>query len=541
MKKALLLLALAATFSAFAAQRTIRIKSRYLNFPISHSVERQRLTFSAKGADELTVVARLTAGTPEYWTFKDMSAYRGKTLTLTWDGAPEALDAIQEADTIVGAHSMYKEENRPQFHFTTRRGWINDPNGLLYHNGTYHLYYQHNPMEREWENMTWGHATSTDLLHWTEQPTALHPDQLGTMFSGSAIFDAQNTSGFGTKRNPPIVYAYTAEGKHQTQCIAYSLDGGMTLQKYDANPVIDSNERWHSHDTRDPRLLWYAPGNHWSMVLNERDGHSIYTSPDLRQWTFQSHTRGFWECPDLFELPVDGRPDDTRWVMLGASNTYMLGRFDGKKFTPEGTKHRFTTGTIYAAQTVTGMTDGRRVQIGWGRVDHAGMPFNGMMLLPTELQLVTTVDGIRLRSFPIREVETLLTPLLQRPDTLSAQQANDLLAPLALQDAFHLHFTLHQTYSTSAGIALNGQNLLDSDMNSNLVNGQFYSQQDPTQMALEVDIYVDRTSVEVFIDHGLYSYSLQRSHPSNAEGLRFWGTDVEVADLRADRVKSVWE
>jgi levanase/fructan beta-fructosidase len=249
---------------------------------------------------------------------------------------------------------MYKEKNRPQFHFTTRRGWINDPNGLVFHNGLYHLYYQHNPYEREWENMTWGHATSPDLVHWTEHDDVLFPDRLGTMYSGSAVFDEQNTSSFGTRESPPLVYAYTADrSDREVQCIAYSLDGGMTLKKYKGNPVIDSCDKWETHDTRDPRLFWYEPGKHWVMVLNERDGHSIYNSDNLRDWTYESHVTGFWECPDLFELPVDGNPGNTRWVMCGASNTYMIGTFDGKTFVPQGGKYRFCTGTIYAAQTIS--------------------------------------------------------------------------------------------------------------------------------------------------------------------------------------------
>lgn len=168
------------------------------------------MTFRAKGVDELSVVVRLSAS-PEYWVFKDLSAYRGKTLTISYDGPEEVLSKIYQADSIQDADMLYRERNRPQFHFSTRRGWINDPNGLIWHNGLYHLYYQHNPFEREWENMTWGHASSPDLLHWTEHDPVLHPDSLGTMFSGSAVLDKANTSGFGSKKNPPIVYAYTVD------------------------------------------------------------------------------------------------------------------------------------------------------------------------------------------------------------------------------------------------------------------------------------------------------------------------------------------
>jgi levanase/fructan beta-fructosidase len=222
-----------ATFIALcfaqAAELSLKVRCRYLNLPVSHEVERSRLTFRAKGVDDLNVVARLSAN-PEYWVFKDISAYRGKTLTITFDGPEDALMQVYQSDSIRDAASIYRERNRPQFHFTTRRGWINDPNGCIWHDGQYHLYYQHNPFEREWENMTWGHATSPDLLHWTEQPPVLFPDTLGTMFSGSAVFDKDNTSGFGTKKNPPLVYAYTAvRSEKEVQCIAYSLDGGMTL------------------------------------------------------------------------------------------------------------------------------------------------------------------------------------------------------------------------------------------------------------------------------------------------------------------------
>ena len=528
------------TFLVWGESLSIKINSRYLNIPISHRMERKRLMFTAKGEDTLSVVVRIAEVSPDYWIFKDVSRYRGKILELNFEGSKKALENIVQADSFFGASAMYKEENRPQFHFTARRGWINDPNGLVYHNGLYHLYYQHNPFEREWENMTWGHATSPDLLHWTECDDVLFPDRLGTMYSGSAVFDAQNTSGFGTKKCPPLVYAYTADRiDREVQCIAYSLDEGMTLKKYEGNPVIDSHDKWQTHDTRDPRLFWYEPGKHWVMVLNERDGHSIYSSDNLRDWTYESHITGFWECPDLFELPVDGNPDNTRWVMCGASNTYMIGTFDGKTFVPQGGKYRFCTGSIYAAQTINHTPDGRRIQIGWGRVSHPNMPFNGMMLLPTELKLVTTSEGVRMRSRPIDEIHSLLQNVLSCEGALNADAANRLLKTLEYRDGIHLVFTLHLNHRTSAGISLSGRNILDYDSNFNTINGQYYSPQDPTSMDLTADIYIDRTSVEVFIDGGLYNYSMEW-HERKPEGLRFWGTNLTVSGLKVDHVKSIW-
>ena len=547
-----------ATFIALcfaqAAELSLKVRCRYLNLPVSHEVERSRLTFRAKGVDDLNVVARLSAN-PEYWVFKDISAYKGKTLTITFDGPENALMQVYQSDSIRDAASIYRERNRPQFHFTTKRGWINDPNGCIWHDGQYHLYYQHNPFEREWENMTWGHATSPDLLHWTEQPAVLFPDTLGTMFSGSAVFDKDNTSGFGTKKNPPLVYAYTADrSEKEVQCIAYSLDGGMTLHKYKGNPVIDSHDKWQTRDTRDPRVFWYEPGGHWVLVLNERNGHSIYTSANLKEWTYQSHVNGFWECPDLFPLPVDGNADDVRWVMYGASNTYMIGRFDGKVFTPESGKHRFSTGAIYAAQTFNDVPDGRRIQIGWANIDHRGMPFRGQMLLPTELTLRSTKDGVRLVSKPIKEVETLLSPLYNSESGLKKQEANVALNKALPQrgsgegaNCLHLRATLNLTYATSAGLKFDGQTLVDYDLNRNTLNGQFYSPQDPTSLSLTMDIYIDRTSIEVFIDDGLYSYSMERRRAIGAaqktipKGFEFWGSDISVSDIRLDAVESCWE
>ena len=569
MKRSLFVLLAVFALSVQGAERTFKVKCKYLNLPISQGEERRRLTFRAKGVDDLNVVARLSER-PDYWVFKDLTAYKDKTLTIAFDGPEEALSLVYQADTIRDASTFYKETYRPQFHFTSRRGWLNDPNGCIWHDGLYHLYYQHNPFEREWENMTWGHATSPDLLHWTEHAPVLHPDSLGTMFSGSAVFDADNTSGFGTKKNPPLVFAYTADrSDKEVQCIAYSLDGGMTLHKYEGNPVIDSHDKWQSHDTRDPRLFkWTASpksspkgkdlesplpfrggegGEAWVLVLNERNGHSIYTSDNLRNWTYQSHVNGFWECPDLFPLAVDGNPNDVRWVMLGASNTYMIGRFDGKVFTPESGKHRFSTGAIYAAQTFNNVPDGRSIQIGWANIDHPGMPFRGQMLLPTELTLRTTKDGIRLVSMPISEVASLLKPLYASDKTLSAQEANAALQRVNSSLAVHLRATLNLTYATSAGLKLDGQTVVDYDLNRNTLNGQFYSPQDPTSLALTMDVYIDRTSVEVFIDEGLYSYSLPREvkredrrlHAS-LPFLEFWGNAISVTGLRLDAVESCW-
>ncbi|WP_420153397.1 DUF4980 domain-containing protein [Siphonobacter sp.] len=527
-----------------AQTRSLKITKRYLNLPVAQSQHRGTMALVTPDHTEQSFKIRLASGKPDYWVFYDVSAWQGKILTLRYDGSPEGLNQIYQDDRLAGQDSLYHEKHRPQYHFTSRRGWINDPNGMIFYEGEYHLFYQHNPFEREWENMSWGHAVSKDMVHWEELPTALSPDRMGTMFSGSTVIDYENTAGFNRGNVPAMVAFFTVDSpEKQVQCMAYSLDKGRTWTKYDQNPLIDSKAKWESKDTRDPRVFWYQPGRHWVMVLNERDGHSIYTSKNMKQWTYESHITGFWECPDLFELPIDGDPNKTKWVMYGASTTYMIGDFDGKKFTPESGKHSYTHGTIYAAQTFTNMPekDPRRIQIGWGRVQQPGMPFNGMMLLPTELRLRTTKNGPRLFSLPVKETEQLFTPAGQWT-SLRAEEAQEKLKSVDVQDAFRLKTTLKLSHATDAGISLFGQRILNYDLNFNQLNGAFYSPEDMTSMEITAEIFVDRTSIEVFVDGGRYSYSLERKPvPGNQEGLQFWGNRIEVKDLQVYKVKSIWK
>ncbi|GAB3925759.1 2,6-beta-D-fructofuranosidase [Larkinella terrae] len=527
-----------------AQNLSLTITKRYLNLPVSQTQNRGIMQFRVQGKPERSFKIRLATDKPDYWVFCDVAALKGKTISISYDGKPEGLSKIYQDDAIAGQDSLYKEKNRPQYHFSTRRGWINDPNGMIFYEGEYHLFYQHNPYEREWENMSWGHAVSKDMIHWEELPTALSPDSMGTMFSGSTVIDYTNSAGFNRGNTPAMLAFFTVDNpEKEVQCLAYSLDKGRTWTKYNKNPLIDSKAKWNSKDTRDPRVFWYKPGQHWVMVLNERDGHSIYTSKNAKEWRYESHVTGFWECPDLFELPIDGDKNRTKWVMYGASTTYMIGSFDGKTFTPESGKHVYTTGSIYAAQTFTNMpeSDPRRIQIGWGRIPQPGMPFNHLMLLPTELRLQTTQKGLRLSSVPVKETGQLFTRTGQWA-SLSAAEANEKLKALPSLDRFRVKATLKLSHATSAGLSLFGQRILDYDLNSNLVNGVFYSPEDMTSMEVTADIYVDQTSVEVFIDSGAYSYSLERKPVSAPkENLAFWGNRIEVKNLELYTAQSIWK
>ncbi|WP_216587609.1 glycoside hydrolase family 32 protein [Streptomyces brasiliscabiei] len=292
--------------------------------------------------------------------------------------------ALLTPQTAAADTAPYAETYRPQFHFTPEKNWMNDPNGLVYYKGEYHLFYQYNPNGNSWGDMSWGHAVSEDLVHWKELPLALSHDDKEMVFSGSAVVDEDNTTGFGTKKNPPMVAIYTSHNNTtgiQSQALAYSTDRGRTWTKYQGNPVIDIGSR----DFRDPKVQWYAPTKSWLMSVSLSAEHKVrfYSSKNLKDWTHLSDfgpagaTGGVWECPDLFPLAVDGDKNNIKWVLVvninpggiagGSAAQYFVGDFDGTKFTadddgsytpPAGTVTQDFEGTDFGSWTATGSAFG---------------------------------------------------------------------------------------------------------------------------------------------------------------------------------------
>ena len=282
----------------------------------------------------------------------------------------------------------YSERFRPQFHFSPKSNWMNDPNGLIFENDRYHLFYQFYPDSTVWGPMHWGHATSEDLTHWTHQPIALYPDSLGYIFSGSAVMDYKNSSGLGSENQPAIVAIYTyhnmeyersGRNDYQTQGIAFSLDHGMTWEKYDGNPVIKNPG---IKDFRDPKVFWHEPTQKWILILVAGDNARIYNSKNLIDWTFLSdfgHNEGahggVWECPDLFPLTTD--QGDQKWVLIisinpggpqgGSATQYFVGDFDGQKFTAAQKESKWLDfgRDNYARVTYNDAPEGKRILMGW--------------------------------------------------------------------------------------------------------------------------------------------------------------------------------
>ena len=387
--------------------RDIVAAKRFLQFPVKNKAAKRHI----KVKDGMRTVAEFTIeladGQPDWWATLDVAKWHGKRLHIEADRLPDGskgLDAVAAVDRATGSAGLYKEELRPQLHFSPSRGWNNDPNGLVYANGEWHMYFQHNPYGVEWGNMHWGHAVSKDLIHWQELPIAISPRKFGDwVFSGSAVVDRDNTSGWKSGGNDLLVAAFTSTGRGE--CIVYSADRGRTWTEYKGNPVV-------RHSGRDPRLLWHAATKRWVMaVYDEKDGKrwiAFYTSPDLKTWTYRSRIEGFFECPDLFALPLDGDHSKRKWILTAANSNYMVGSFNGEVFTPETKMLRGNSGRgFYAAQTYSNAPDGRVVQIGWLQAASPGMPFNQAMSLPLELTLKSTPNGPRLLRNPVKELAAL--------------------------------------------------------------------------------------------------------------------------------------
>lgn len=311
-----------------------------------------------------------------------LSAYKEQHISIEIQGVPETALCWKELKLSGSFDMANKESFRPVYHHTPAYGWMNDPNGMFYKDGVYHLYFQYNPYGSVWGNMHWGHSTSTDLMHWKFEGCAIVPDAWGAIFSGSCVVDHENTAGFGKEA---VVAFYTSAkstpwGDIQMQSMAYSLDNGKTFTKYEGNPILTSSEK----DFRDPKVFWYAPGKHWVMMLAVGQHMEIYSSVNLKEWkkesefgAMQGAHGGVWECPDLVEIPVEGTREK-KWVLIcnlnpggpfgGSAAQYFVGSFDGKKFvneSPTQTKWMDWGKDNYATVTWNNAPDGRCIALGW--------------------------------------------------------------------------------------------------------------------------------------------------------------------------------
>ena len=537
--------------------REITVTGTYLFFPVKTGGPKRKMAVEVDGRAERTFEIELADSAPDWWAQLDVSAWKGKTVTVRAGKLPvgsAGLTAIDQGDRLKGGEDLYREPLRPQFHFSAKRGWLNDPNGLVYANGEYHLFFQHNPYGWGWGNMHWGHAVSTDLIHWDERAEALYPDALGPMFSGSAVVDRDNTSGLGAPGKPPLVLIYTAAGNPAVQCLASSTDGGKTFTKFAGNPVV----KQITPGNRDPKVFWHAATKRWVMALyvelpgKAKDGkpalnHTIHflTSPDLKAWVVTGKTDGFFECPDLFELPVDGDAAKAKWVLTGASSEYMVGTFDGRQFTPETPKLPGHRGRgFYAAQTYSDIPagDGRRIQVGWLQAPSPGMPFNQAMSVPLSLKLVSTGDGPRLTWTPVKEVDTLRgRGIVAGPLTLDPGSPNPLGA--AKGELLDVVAAFEPGTAKEVAFAVRGVAVVyDVPKQELVVNGH----RAPAPLRdgrLDLRVLADRTAFEVFAAGGRTYLPVPVIPKPDALGVSVAavGGPVKFSDMTVYPLRSAWK
>ena len=458
-----------------------------------------------------------------------------------------AVSAEPAADTAAGSDA-YDEALRPQFHFTASRNWLNDPNGLVFYDGQYHLFFQHNPSGIEWGNMTWGHAVSDDLVHWRQLDNAIEPDKQGTIFSGSAVVDWKNTAGFQTGDEPALVAMYTAaggtspdsQGAKFTQCLAFSNDRGQTWTKYDGNPVVPHI----AGDNRDPKVVWHEPTQRWVMALYlDKNDFALFNSPDLKTWERIDDLTvpGSIECPDFFELSVVGKPGESKWIFWTASGVYLVGEFDGRDFKPEGEPQRFEHGgNSFAAQTYSNIPakDGRRIQIAWMRGGkYPGMPFNQQMAFPTTLTLHATDEGYRLHSLPVTEVESLRgTPTTWSGDLSDAENPLGKLAG----ETYELSLTVEPATAKQVVLDIRGAKLAYDVATQELSFGGSKARAPLVDGKLTLRVLIDRSSVEAYANDGSVTLSNCFEPAQSKPAYRLSGAGAKVENLTVWPLTSAW-
>ena len=412
-----------------------KIRSAYILLPVEEKAPEVKIHVSTPDPkDQPTYDVHLALNKIDYWVPLDVKKWKDKKLTLSFLGVKESILGIKKIKQSDKHNFNYNENYRPHFHFSPEYGWMNDPNGLVYLDGEYHLFYQYNPYGNMWGNMHWGHAVSTDLTSWTYLPTTLTPDSLGAIFSGSAVIDVNNTAGFGKNA---MVAIYTSAGKTQQQSIAYSTDKGRTFTKYAGNPVLVNPG---IVDFRDPKVSWNEQSKQWVMALATKQTITFYGSPDLKNWSKLSEFGnekgahgGVWECPDLFPLSYDGK---TKWVLLvsinpggtngGSATQYFIGNFDGKTFSADALPYPLWLDygrDNYAGVTFNNIpkTDGRRIFMGWmSNWDYANqVPTKGFRSANTtarELAIVNNGSHLILSSYPVKEMNSLKGEISKRPN-----------------------------------------------------------------------------------------------------------------------------
>ena len=525
----------------------INTNQRYLLLPVEEVMPDVRVSMIVNNKEVNVADVRLAVNRVDYFVPLDLSDYAGKNILLKFklgsnDPIRGKLSAVccKEMKLSDTFDTGNREKFRPTYHFSPLYGWMNDPNGMVYKDGEYHLFYQHNPYGSKWGNMHWGHAISKDLINWEHRPDAITPDALGTIFSGSAVVDTDNTAGFGAGA---IVAIYTQNSDRQVQSIAYSTDNGRSFTKYENNPVLTSDAR----DFRDPKVFWHKETQRWIMLLAVGQEMQIFSSSNLKDWAFESSFGegqgahgGVWECPDLFELPVDGT-NEKKWVLLcnlnpvgpfgGSATQYFVGTFNGKEFvneSPSKTKWMDWGKDHYATVTWSDAPDNRRIAIAWMSNwqyanDVPTSQYRSPNSVPRDLSLFTVDGETYLQSAPSPELLKLRDISKKRSFKVNGTRTiKDMIA--GNEGAYEIELTIENQHADVIGFRLYNDKGEEVDMQYDMKEKKFsmdrrksgevgFNENFPMltwttiesgKDELKLRLFVDKSSVEAFGDGGRF-------------------------------------
>lgn len=515
---------------------------KYLLVPVEDEGPHSRLQLQVDGENIGAVFnVRVAQTKVDHWVPIDIEQYKGKKVNLVFDHVKKTDIGFSQIKQANSFEYEYNETYRPLYHFTPQYGWMNDPNGMVYHNGEFHLFYQWNPFGSNWSNMTWGHAITKDLKKWEYSTGTIVPDSLGSIFSGSSVIDKNNTAGFG---KDAMIAIYTSDGNAQTQCIAYSLDNGRSFTKYVHNPVLSDP---NIADFRDPKVFWHEATQKWVMSLATQQTITFYGSKNLKEWEKLSEFGegigdhgGVWECPDLFTLTYNGQ---TKWVLFvsinpggpngGSATQYFIGNFDGKTFKPDNMDYPIWLD--YGRDNYAGVTwsnvpasDGRRLFIGWmSNWDYAqkvpSVNFRGAMTTPRELKLANNGKHLVVANYPVNEI-TDLRRETEKVNNLDVQKSHTIDKLLNdNQGAYELEFTINVPVNTNTfafGLAnKKGENLRFNfdlakermsvdrsksgaiDFTTNFTTGEINAPL-VKKNSYKIRLLIDKASSELFVNDG---------------------------------------
>ena len=530
-------------------QLTVQADKNYLLFPVTKGGTQYRFRLEKEGDVTEQFVVEMSDEEPDYWAFKDLSHYQGKEITLTsyCPTTAEGFNKIILSDEVPGEEKFYSETERPQFHFTSKTGWLNDPNGLVYHNGIWHMMYQHNPYGIIGSLKHWGHATSTDLIHWTEKPSSVVPDDLGSNHSGGAVVDFNNSAGLQTGQHKTLLAFWTSAGHFTTpssrfrQCISYSTDDGITWKKYADNPIIG----FIDGRNRDPNVIWHPEAEKWimSLYINGNE-YAIFNSENLIDWELTDRiTMPASECPDMFQLNLDGNPDKRKWIFWGGNGSYVVGGFDGRKFSIEGEAHRTHFGNYYAAMTYNNAPDGRVVQVGWlrGKWPFHNANFNQQMSISNEITLKTSPAGYpALYSYPVKALEVLRTASFKQKNVTIGKQG---FSPDFKTELIDMNVVAKVKKGGVFRLNIRGEELIYNRDDNTISYGKASVELVTQGDIQEFRILVDRASIEVFCNKGEKAMFFTAAIDADNQTIEFSANHIsaEIQQLEIYSLKSGWK